>query len=211
MQNPNEATIKDKEVDPKKQSPLGILLYYENYINLIGGTVSSVANNYFKLWDYNAGGYLNLRIGCLGWRTKKFFDIVQVGINLNLGRGISWVILGAYNFIKFFTVKDEQKEGYVIPLYFSFLVANFIEDPLAFNIALIAVFLLQGFLSIPLTFHISNFSISISLDSMIWGITGFFLDKGKNNEKEEEGGEEPDINEQRKKELNDENPETTTS
>ena len=142
------------------------ILSLENCFNLIGGLVVSGANNYFKWWNYNPGTYR--KIGCLGWRTKKFFDIVQVGINLNLGRGISWVILGAYNFIKFFTVNDEQKEGYVIPLYFSFLVANFIEDPLAFNIALIAVFLLQGFLSIPLTFHISNFSISISLDSILW-------------------------------------------
>ena len=196
--NMDENTEKNEEGKDKDassiESVLNFVLSRENTINLIGGVVFSGANNYLKWWDYNAGSYCNLRIGCLGWRSKKFFDIVQVDINLNVGRGISWVILGAYNFIKFFTVNDEQKEGYVIPLYFSFLVANFIEDPLAFNIALIAVFLLQGFLSIPLTFHISNFSISISLDSMIWGITGFFLDKkflkDKNNEGKKLKGEE---------------------
>ena len=184
------------------------ILSLENCFNLIGGLVVSGANNYFKWWNYNPGTYR--KIGCLGWRTKKFFDIVQVGINLNLGRGISWVILGAYNFIKFFTVNDYEKEGYVSPLHFSFLVACRLEKPSP-TIALILSFLFQGFVSAPLIFHISNFSIAISLDSMIWGITGFFLDKGKNNEKEEEGGKEPDINEQRKKELNDGNPGTTTS
>ena len=45
-----------------------------------------------------------------------------------------------------------------------------------------------------MTFHISNFSISISLDSILWGITGFFLDKkfvkDKNNEEKKLKGEE---------------------
>ena len=212
--NMDENTEKNEEGKDKDassiESVLNFVLSRENTINLIGGVVFSGANNYLKWWDYNAGSYCNLRIGCLGWRSKKFFDIVQVDINLNVGRGISWVILGAYNFIKFFTVNDYEKEGYVSPLHFSFLVACRLEKPSP-TIALILSFLFQGFVSAPLIFHISNFSIAISLDSMIWGITGFFLDKGKNNEKEEEGGKEPDINEQRKKELNDGNPGTTTS
>ena len=158
------------------KSFLGFLLSHENIITLFGGAVSSVANNYLKWWDYNPGGYLNLRIGCLGWRSKKLFDIVQVDINLNVGRGISWVILSSYNFIKFFTVDNGKKEGYVKPLHFSFLVTNLISANVLTT--LIGFFLFQGFVSIPLTFHLSkfNFSISISLDSIIWMGIGYILE-----------------------------------
>ena len=185
---------KDKDAS-SLESVLNFVLSRENTINLIGGVVFSGANNYLKLWDYNAGKYLDWKFGFFGWRTKKFFDIVQVGINLNLGRGILWLIPGTYNFIKFCTVEKQEKVGYIVPLYFSSLVADrvstkfFNGDMLADTIVFIAVFLLQGFVSAPLIFHISNFSISISLDSIIWGITGFFLDKGKNNEEKKLKGE----------------------
>ena len=43
---------------------LNKVLTYENTINFFGGLFFSVANNYLKLWDYNPGGYWNLRIGC---------------------------------------------------------------------------------------------------------------------------------------------------
>ena len=112
----------------------------------------------------------------------------QIGINLNLGRGILWLIPGTYNFIKSFTVdSDKKKEGYVKPLYFSFLVADRVED--LFIIVFIGVFLIQGFVSVPLAIHISNFSISISLDSMLWAGIGKFLDKtgdGKEANKNED-------------------------
>jgi len=159
------------------ESVLNFVLSRENTINLIGGTVSSVANNYLKWWDYNPGGYLNLRIGCLGWRSKKLFDIVQVDINLNAVRGVSWVILGAYNCAKF--IKDEKENiDYGRYLHVSFLVSGrFLSKPV-----FIGIFLIQGFVSAPLIFHISNFSIAISLDSILWAGIGKFLDLGKNNE-----------------------------
>ena len=83
MQNPTEGTAKieeNKENDDnniieksnKKQSSLDILLSLENYFNFFGTLALSSANSYFKWWDYNAGSYCKLRIGCLGWRTKKF-------------------------------------------------------------------------------------------------------------------------------------------
>ena len=169
---------KEKERDKNAsslESVLNFVLSRENTINLIGGVVLSGANNYLKLWDYNAGSYCNLRIGCLGWRTKKFFDIVQLDFNLNLGRGISWVILGAYNFRKGFTEKNNQ-DTYFKHLHVSFLVACRFEKSSP-TIALILSFLFQGFVSAPLIFHISNFSIAISLDSILWGGIGKFLDK----------------------------------
>ena len=150
------------------------VLSYENTINLIGGAVFSGANNYLKWCDYNPGSYWQL--GCLGWRSGRHIkDIFQIGINLNLGRGILWLIPGTYNFIKSFTVdSDKKKEGYVKPLYFSFLVADRVED--LFIIVFIGVFLIQGFVSVPLAIHISNFSISISLDSIVWMGIGYILE-----------------------------------
>ena len=173
-----EGGEKEKERDKNAsslESVLNFVLSRENTINLIGGVVFSVANNYLKLWDYNPGSYCNLRNGCLGWRSKKFFDIVQVDINFNLGRGGFWLITGAYNFIKFFTVNDYEKEGYVSPLHFCFLVACRFGKS-SDTIALILSFLFQGFVSAPLIFHISNFSIAISLDSILWAVIGKILE-----------------------------------
>ena len=169
----------------KKQSPLDKFLSCENYFNLFGTLALSCANNYFKLWDYNAGGYLNLRIGCLGWRTKKFFDIVQLDFNLNLGRGAFWAIPHIIKFRRSLTKaeikdttenkpneeevkKDEEnkiKSVSNVSPWVSFLFKD----------------ILRGFVSAPLTFHISNFSIAISLDSILWAVIGKFLDLGKNN------------------------------
>ena len=169
---------KEKNKDSSSlESVLNFVLSRENTINLIGGVVFSCANNYFKWWDYNAGSYCNLRIGCLGWRTKKFFDIVQLDINLNIGSGISWVILGTYNFIKACKANNDDEEKYTKPLYFSYLVGDlFVGESYASLAAFIAVFLIQGFVSVPLAIHISNFSIAISLDSMLWAGIGKFLD-----------------------------------
>ena len=171
------------------QSFCNFLLSHENAINLIGGVVSSVANNYLKLWDYNAGSYCNLRIGCLGWRTKKFFDIVQVGINLNLGRGILWLIPGIFGLMQ--CIKTREKEYPIILNSTAGLITLKILKKMKKekNIASSAVFysiifLTQGFVSIPLTIHFSNFSISISFDSILWEfVIGSFL---------KETGQQPD-------------------
>ena len=182
----NTNNNKEKEAENKNASSLekflNFVLSCENTINLVGGVLFSGANNYFKWWDYNPGSYCNLRIGCLGWRSKKLFDIVQLDINLNLGRGISWSFLGVNN-----VIKGLNDENYAKPLYFSHLVARLFDgngfmQPTAF----IAVFLIQGFVSMPLTFHISNFSIAISFDSILWEfVIGRFLkDKDEQGEGE---------------------------
>ena len=147
------------------------VLSYENTINLIGGAVFSGANNYLKWWDYNPGKYSKL--GCFGWRTKKLFGMLQLEGNLNIGRGISWLIPGAYNVIKFF-IKNKENDDYVECLHVSYLVTNFISNKGI--IALILSFLIQGFVSVPLAIHISNFSISISLDSIVWMGIGYILE-----------------------------------
>ena len=184
-QNDFNEKIEVKEKNKNALSLEGVLnfvLSWENTINLVGGVVFSCANNYLKWWDYNPGKYS--RLGCFGWRSGRLIkDIFQIDINFNLGRGGFWLILGAYNLRKFFTAHNNDEAGYyAIPLYFSFLVADrvykfFEKNYLAGSIALIGFFLLQGFVSVPLAIHISNFSISISLDSMLWAGIGKFLDK----------------------------------
>ena len=173
------------------KSFFGFLSSYENPINFIGGPLFSAANNYLKLWNYNPGGYWNLRIGCLGLRSKRFLNgMLQLEVNFNLGRGAFWLFPGGYNFIKAYTKREEgRSEDYLEPLYISFLVGNnSIKNKNRGIKALIVVFLLQGFVSMPLTLHFSKFSISISLDSLIWGITGMILElkAKKRREKERE-------------------------
>ena len=179
------------QIDNKKQSSLDKLLSCENYINLFGTLALSGFNNYFKWWDYNPGGYLNLRIGCLGWRTKKFFDTVQLDFNLNLGRGAIWLIPHIINLIM---IKTKAKKGTKENIE---KIDEENGDKSGSNASPWVSFLfkgiLQGLISIPLTFHISkfNFSISISLDSILWK---FVIDKkffkNKQVQPEEGQGEE---------------------
>ena len=183
--NTNDLSIiEGREGHKKKQSPLDILLSCENYFNFFGTLALSGANNYFKLWDYNPGSYCHLRIGCLGYRTKKFFDIVQLDFNLNLWRGIGWSIPHIIKFRRSLTkaqiqdnteIKQNEEEnvgkgGSNASPWVSFLFKD----------------ILQGFVSMPLTFHISNFSIAISFDSILWEfVIGRFLkDKDEQGEGE---------------------------
>ena len=203
----------DKKGDQKKQGPLDKLLSLENYFNLFGTLALSGINNYFKWWDYNAGGYCTLRIGCLGWRTKKFFDIVQLDFNLNLGRGALWLIPGIFGLMQF--IKMREKEYPIILNSTAGLIILKIlkkvkkEDNIASSAVFYSIiFLIQAFVSAPLTFHISNFSISISLDSILWAGIGKFFGKEeqkniKKREKEDNNSidvELKDINDNEKNE-----------
>ena len=124
-------------------------LLSQNGLNLIGGAVFSVANNYLKLWDYNPRWYR--QFGCVGWRSKRFLNgVLQFEANFNLGRGIGWSIP---NIILLIRVKRSRENGESVTIYWSRFFFSTI---------------LRGFTSMPLTFHISNFSISVSLDSIIW-------------------------------------------
>ena len=171
--------------DSTKDTTMNIL-FWENYFNSFFTLALSGFNNYFKWWDYNAGGYCNLRIGYLGWRTKKFFDIVQLDFNLNLWRGIGWSIPHIIKFRRSLTkaqIQDnteikqneegnDAKSGSNASPWVSFLFKG----------------ILRGFVSIPLTLHFSNFSISISLDSIIWEfVIGMFF-----NTDEKGGKKNPD-------------------
>ncbi len=165
------SSIGQKEKNPGKDktqsgpSIMGKLLSLENYFNLFGTLALSGANNYFKWWDYNPGKYQEL--GCRGWRSKRLLnDIFQFEINLNGIRGLLWLIPGIIEARR----RDTKAKNEISKLNTSDKVVSFI------------IFILH-FVSMPLTVHLSNFSISISLDSIIWGIVGKILEpkgeKGK--------------------------------
>ena len=160
------------------QNILDKVLSHENIINLFGGLAFSCVNNYFKWWDYNPGWYG--QFVWFGWKSKRFlYDVVQFEFNFNLGRGALWSFIHIMN--------REKTSGKVKNNNNSSLTSFFLKD------------ILRGFTSMPLTFHISkfNFSISLSLDSIIWwGIIDHFILK-PSGEKEVKKGEEP------KKEVDD--------
>ena len=174
-----------------KSNILDKLLSHENAFNLFGGLVSSGFNNYLKWWDYNPGMYC--KPVWLGWRSKRFlYGVLQFEVNFNVVRGILWLIPGVFGLMQYI----KKKEHSIIFKSTAGLIAiktlnkgekiN-INNKANIGIFYFIIFLFQGFGSIPLTLHFSNFSISISLDSMIWGVIGFFLDK---KDEEEKGGEE---------------------
>ena len=150
-QNFQEINIKGENSDASWTQYVQLFLkklLSQNGLTLIGGAVFSVANNYLKWWDYNPGWYR--QFGCVGWRSKRFLNgVLQFEANFNLGRGIGWSIA---NIICVIRVKRSKKNGESVTIYWGGFFSN----------------ILRGFTSMPLTFHISNFSISVSLDSIIW-------------------------------------------
>ena len=125
-------------------------IHIQNFIgfveSFIGTLALSYANNYFKWWDYDEGIYWKL--GCLGWRFKSFLNgMFQFEVNLNFGRLIFCLInFCGITFIKVIKKRLDPKD--LIPK--------------------VRFHTVQGLVSIPLTLHLSKFSISISLDSIIW-------------------------------------------
>ena len=161
------------------------ILFLENYVNFFGTLALSGFNNYLKWWDYNQGTYC--KFVWFGWRSKKLLnDMFQFDINLNLVRGILWLLPGYL----FFFVQRGYSNIYIrttacsftISLLFFLVRNNKTERLEVTNQSLMKVIafllsILQGFISAPLTFHISNFSISISLDAILWELVAIWARK----------------------------------
>ena len=164
---------------------LNKVLTYENTINFFGGLFLSGANNYLKWWDYNPGKYFKLV--WFGWRSKRFLkDILQFEVNFNAVRGTLWLIPGIIDFIQYANGKEDLRKSTAGLITMKILSTNeelCKDDTVSFGfvVSYFFFFILQGFVSMPLTLHLPkiNLSISISLDSIIWGITGMILDKKK--------------------------------
>ena len=207
----NNDDIKDNENEKENfiirvlDMTSGFVLKWENLFNFIGGAVFSGANNYFKWWDYKPGKYW--QFGCVGWRSKRFLnDILQFEVNfINLGRGGFWLLPGAFYHIKNCAYKNdktkarEKGKNFYISTLFAELIEKKVKNKTIVKITVYTlfplVFLLQGFLSIPLTVHIPkiNLSISISFDSIIWGVIGFFLDGKEEQPNKENPNEKNEI------------------
>jgi hypothetical protein len=152
------------------------LLSWEGRINFFGGLFFSAANNYLKWWDYNPGLYCNLRIGCLGLKSKRLLNgMLQFEGNLNLIRGVLWLIPGIFELIQYVKEQDNPRKSTACLIMLKILGKVKGNEP-KFGFFYSIFFLVQGFVSIPLTLHFSKFSISISLDSIIWGVAGMILE-----------------------------------
>ena len=184
QQNVNETEEeKKKEAEEKTRS----ILFRENYFNFFGTLALSGFNNYFKLWNYDAGIYC--KFVWFGWRSKRFLnDMLQFEVNLNVVRGILWLIPGYL----FFVVQDHHSNKlYTAPSLtigsLFFLTKNNDRRPVEYtkqsSIKVIAflLFILQGFISAPLTLHLSIFSIAISLDAILWELVAIWAHKKRTN------------------------------
>ena len=188
QQNVNE-TEEEKNFFTKKSTSdtTRKILFWENYVNFFVTLAFSGANNYFKWWNYDAGGYR--QFVWFGWRSKRFLnDIFQFEINFNVVRGIPWLIPGYLFFAvqKHFVAKTENACSLTISSLF-FLTRNRpareVEKENQFRMKVIAfpLFILQGFISAPLTLHLSIFSIAISLDAILWELVDIWAHKKRTN------------------------------
>ena len=179
-------TMENFNQEQKKQAVQNFfdrLLSLENYTIFFGSLALSGANNYFKWWNYDAGRYREF--GCVGYRTKRFLnDMLQLEVNLNVIRGVLWLIPGSL----FFVVQGYSNHKINTACSFTFSLLLFltinngtvdakIEKKLHTKVIAFFLSILQGFASAPLTFHLSKFSISISLDSIIWELVAIWARK----------------------------------
>ena len=102
--------------------------------------------------------------------------MLQFEGNLNLIRGGLWLIPGVIDFLWYF-MKRKKINTNTAALIMMKILKKVDDNEAKFGFFYSIFFLFQGFVSIPLTLHFSKFSISISLDSFIWGITGMILAK----------------------------------
>lgn len=148
------------------------LINNENHINFIGTLVLSLANNHFGWWNYDQ---IYWKYGCFGLRLGSLVNaLFQFEVNLNLIRGIFWMITGASHFLLVLNKEIVNNEKNIEDFYTANAVWTY-KGRKKNKGSLFLTFFLQGFISIPLTVNISNLSISISLDAIICELTGKIL------------------------------------
>jgi len=183
-----EKKKKEAEEKLKKSNERGVLdkvLSLENTINLVGGALFTLANSFYKFYENKPGFYFDYYFA--GWNSNPFAKgYLQFCPNINLGRGAFWLIAtfwGSYEYLKGKISIGELKSTAAV-IMTSVIKGTWGNGPSG-KILFFFLSSLQGFVSMPLTLHFSKFSISISLDSMIWGIVGMILEpKDKKNMEE---------------------------
>ena len=155
-----------------------VVLYYENAITFFAMLIASGLNNYFKYWKYTAGKFR--QPSYFGYRTKRFLNgILQFEVSLNVGKGMPWLIYGIFGLIDYikleeYTIILNSTAGLIM---LKILKAVHRENRASFGVFYSIISLLQGFVYMPLTFHIFNFSISISLDAILWEFVAIWAGK----------------------------------
>ena len=131
--------------------------------------------------------------------SKRFLnDIFQFDINLNWGRCVFWLIATIFESYKYIKGRTSPIE---LTCTAAVIMNSIMDNSWINNHVDLRLFFflssLQGFVSMPIAIHISNFSISVSLDSIIWGIMGIFLGKilEARIKKEEKGKEGEELKE----------------
>ena len=180
----NESTIiedNDENASWKQfvRDYLGAMLYYENEATFMGMLIASGVNNYYKLWKYTAGKF-RVGSGWFGYRTKRFLiGILQFEVGLNVGRGIPLLIPGIFGLIDYINLEEYpiilNSTAGLIAL--KILKAVHRNNRASFGVFYSIIFLLQRFVYMNLTFHIFIFSISISLDSILWELVAIWAGK----------------------------------
>ena len=162
------------------------ILFRENYVNFFGTLALSGFNNYLKWWDYNPGTYC--KFVWFGWRSKKLLnDIFQFEVNLNVIRGVLWLIPGyLFFFVQqgYFIYTQNTACSLTISSLFTLARNNRkgrleITNEFLMKVIAFPLFILQGFISAPLTLHLSIFSIAISLDAILWELVAIWARKKK--------------------------------
>lgn len=190
---------------------IGFLLQWENTINLVGGALFTFANGLYNFYENKPGFYFDHYSA--GWNSNPFFakGYLQFCPNINLGRGIFWLIMhyamnsfiGAYSLtikekLKEKNIMDEEETNifmckYVLYLfneYTPFVIGNKLAGKANKKNLVFICFslrLLQNFVSVPLIIHLtSEFTISIAFDAIMWMVVTHFV-VGKTYDAEVEG------------------------
>ena len=189
---------------------IGFLLQWENTINLVGGALFTFANGLYNFYENKPSFYSDYLFA--GWNSNPFArGYLQFCPNINLGRGIFWLVMyyaqtklmhTSYKIIKETLVNEKVQEevasnfakGYLFYLfgeYTPFVIGNkLVENMKCANRFKFYVFiqsllrLVQNFVSVPLIIHLtSKFTISIAFDAIMWMVvTHFVIDDGSKNQ-----------------------------
>ena len=183
---------------------IGFMLQWGNTINLIGGAIFTFANGLYNFYENKPSFYFDWLFA--GWNSNPFAKgYLQFCPNINLGRGIFWLVIYyaqtkimrtfrtiikenlVYkevneNFASFFA---DHYLSYLFGEYTPFFIANKLVKNMKgsnekkyknYEFIRILLRLLQNFVSVPLIIHLtSKFTISIAFDSIMWMVVTHFV------------------------------------
>ena len=183
---------------------IGFLLQWENTINLVGGALFTFANGLYNFYEDKPSFYFDGLFA--GWNSIPFArGYLQFCPNINLGRGIFWLVIyyaqtslmrTFRTIIKENLVGKEVRENFasffadhylscLFGEYTPFFIANKLVKNMKgnnekkyknYDFIKSLLRIVQNFVSVPLIIHLtSRFSISIAFDSIMWMVVTHFV------------------------------------